>query len=146
MFRYKVRRLIQLEMEVMKTHNNCNRCLVMNVKNTPNPVVIFSIEDRWPEGHEYSKIMADSRFDGRYIDSDTSLLIQCLENAGEDVSEKLFWKIFSKLVLMPEVNDYLDNHNHAPGFIETWLHSAFMDYVELVMKDREREVEKIMNS
>jgi len=126
----------------------------------------FSIEERWTDYKRRQKDLScrpsafgppmdhticlarkefhhNNVFGNSNVKYETCMLIKAFDTASKDVAMDIFQIIFHELILNPEIEDYFENPNHEPGFIETWVPEYFKSRIRLIMQERERKVEEV---
>jgi hypothetical protein len=142
-----------------KLHVESQRFIVFKVEQEDKMIECeLSIEERWTDydhrdnlgcPRDHTVRLAHKRFywtdmhRNSNISYENSLLIKAFCTATKEVAMDIFQFLFHKLILNPEINDYMDNLEHKPGFIETWIPEYFKFRIRNVIQEREYKVKQV---
>lgn len=74
------------------------------------------------------------------------LLIECAWSVGEDTIETLMYTLLLKLIVDEEVENFFDNTDHKPGFIEKWAPEYFKRWTSAETDRRHNVVMEVQES
>lgn len=143
--------------EVMNAKSE--KYIILEVYQVPNSFTfVCSIEERWTEYYHnkrptrHSVILDEKEFHFGEFDRNNTVpryirqLVKLANSICGKAAEDVLFSIFYELVFQPELDRCLNDVDHEPGFLQTWVPKYLKLYVDMHMRDREEKIRDVQDA